>query len=139
MFHSLIPSKNVQIFKTVKCKTFFISKEWKIDPCLCTKTIFSCWPFLGMFFDHSSLNQIRLVTNHVLSITHFHSCFFLTFPFKFYFYIKLKLSIKDYLLLIYTFMCMLIFLKIIIQSFQSNRILSAGFGMAWNRYGLSCT
>ena len=48
-----------------------------------------------------------------------------------------KLSIKDYLLLIHTFMCMTIFLRIIISSHQI-RILSAGFGMAWNRDGLSC-
>ena len=49
-----------------------------------------------------------------------------------------KVSIKDYLLLIYTFMCMIIFLRIL--SFQSHqtRILSAGLGMAWNRDGLSC-
>jgi len=65
---------------------------------------------------------------------------FLTFPYKFYLYKKFKLSIKDYLLLIYTFMCMIIFLMIIILSFQSHqtRILSAGLGMSWNRYGLSC-
>ena len=53
------------------------------------------------------------------------------------------LSNRDYLLLIYTFMCMIIFLKeiiLIIISFQSNQIciLSVGFGMAWNRDGLSC-
>ena len=37
-------------------------------------------------------------------------------------------------------MCMLIFLRIIVLSFQSHqtRILSAGLGMAWNQYGLSC-
>ena len=36
-------------------------------------------------------------------------------------------------------MCMIIFLRIIILSFQSHqtRILNAGLGMAWNRYGLS--
>ena len=67
--------------------------------------------------------------------------FFLTFPFKFYLYKKFKLSIKDYLLLIYTFMCMIIFLRIIIISFQSHqiRIHSAGLGMAWNQEWLSCT
>ena len=59
----------------------------------------------------------------------------------FYLYKKIKLSIKDYLLLIHTFMCMIIFLRIIILSFQSHqiRILSAGLGMAWNREWLSCT
>ena len=84
--------------------------------------------------------KCRLVTKHVLSITHFHSCFFLIFPLKFYLNRKLRLSIKDYLLLIYTFMWMMIFLKIIILIFQSHQthILSAGLGMGWNRYGLSC-
>ena len=78
--------------------------------------------------------KCRLVTKHVLSITHFHSWFFLSFPFKFHLYKKFRLS-KHYLLLIYTFMCMIIFLRIIVLSFQSHqtRILSAGFGMAWNR------
>ena len=58
----------------------------------------------------------------------------------FYLYKKIKLSIKDYLLLVYTFMCMIIFLRIIILSFRSHqtRILSAGLGMAWIRDGLSC-
>ena len=45
---------------------------------------------------------------------------------------------KDYFLLIYTFMCVIIFLKIV--SFQSHqtRILSVGLGIAWNSLGLSC-
>ena len=62
-------------------------------------------------------------------------CFILTFPLKFYLHKKFKLSINDSLLLIYTFMCMVIFRRVIILSFQSNqtRILSAGLGMAWNR------
>ena len=62
-------------------------------------------------------------------------------PFKFYLYKKFKLSINDYLLLIYTFMCMVIFLRILIISFQSHqtRIRNAGLGMAWNQYGLSCS
>ena len=99
--------------------------------------------FLLTFFGHVlsilAWTKCRL-TKHVLSITHFHSCIFLTFPFKYYLYKKIKLSIKDYLLLIFTFMCMLIFLRILILSFQSHqtRILYAGLGMAWNRYGLSC-
>ena len=44
------------------------------------------------------------------------------------------------MLLIYTFMCMIIFLRILILSFQSHQIciLSVGLGMAWNRDGLSC-
>ena len=50
------------------------------------------------------------------------------------------MSNRDYLLLIYTCMCIILFLMIIILSFQSHqiRMLSAGLGMAWNRYGLSC-
>ena len=46
----------------------------------------------------------------------------------------------DYLLLIYTCMCIILFLTIIVLSFQSHqiRMLSAGLGIAWNRYGLSC-
>ena len=61
------------------------------------------------------------------------------FSIKFYVYKKFKLSIKNYLLLIYTFMCMIIVIRIVILSFQShqNRILSTGLGMAWNRDGLS--
>ena len=95
--------------------------------------------FFGHVLTILAWTKCRLVTKHVLSITHFHSCFFLTFPFKFHLYKKIKLSIKDYLLLIYTFMCMIIFLRIIIISFQSHqtRIPNAGLGMAWNRYGLS--
>ena len=52
---------------------------------------------------------------------------------------QLQLSIKDYLLLIHTFMCMITFLRIIILNVQSHqiRILSAGLGMAWNRELLS--
>ena len=85
--------------------------------------------------------KCRLFTKHLLSITHFHSCFFLLF----HLYKKIKLSIKDYLLLICTFMRMtiflrIIFLRLIILSFQSQqiRIISAYLGMAWNRDELSC-
>ena len=50
------------------------------------------------------------------------------------------MSDRDYLLLIYTCMCIILFLMILILSFKSHqiRMLSAGLGMAWNRYGLSC-
>ena len=50
------------------------------------------------------------------------------------------MSNRDYLLLIYMCMCIILFLMITILSFQSHQIcmLSAGLGMAWNRYGLSC-
>ena len=104
------------------------------------KNTFSCWPILGMFLTILAWTICRLVTKHALSITHFHSWFFLTFTLKFYLYKKCMLSIKDYLILIYTFMFMITFLRIIILSFQSHqtRILSAGLGMAWNRYVLSC-
>ena len=67
----------------------------------------------------------------------FESLFFLTFPLQFYLYNKFKLSVKDYLLLIYTFMCLIIFLRIIILSFQSHQSIP-GLRMAWNRDGLSC-
>ena len=56
------------------------------------------------------------------------------------FYTKNALSNRDYFLLIYTFICRITFLGIIILSFQSHhiRILNAGMGMACNREGLSC-
>ena len=46
---------------------------------------------------------------------------------------------RDYLLLIYTCMCIILFLMILILSFESHQIRmpSAGLGMAWNRYVLS--
>ena len=96
------------------------------------------WPLLNLkknkkkilltFFGHVltilACTKCRLVTKHVLSSTYFHSCFLLIFHLNF----------------IYTFMCMIIFLRIIILSFQSHqtRILNAGLGMARNRDGLSC-
>ena len=88
--------------------------------------------FFGNVSTILAWTKCRLVTKHVLSSTHFHSCFFLTIPFKFYIYKKFKLS--------NTFMCMIIFLRIIIPSFQSHqtRLLSTGLGMALNRYRLSC-
>ena len=103
------------------------------------KTIFFfLLTFFGYVLTILAWTKCRLVTKHVLSITYFHSCFFLTFPFKFYLYKKFRLSIKDYLLLTYKFVCMIIFLRII--SFQGHQtcILNAGLGMVWNRYGLSC-
>ena len=54
------------------------------------------------------LNKISLILYHTFSFM-----LFLTFPFKFYLYKKFKLSFKDYLLRICTFMCMIIFLRII--------------------------
>ena len=50
------------------------------------------------------------------------------------------MSHKYYLLLTYTFICMILFWRSIHLSFQSHQmcILSAGLGMARNRDGLSC-
>ena len=117
----------------------FTLNEWVIDPCLMYKKIFFSLTFFGHVLTILALTKRRLVTIHVLSSTYFHSCFFITFAFKFYLCQKFELSIKDYLLLIYTFMCMIIFLRIIIISFVSHqtRILNAGLGMTGNRYGLS--
>ena len=139
MFHSLIPLKNMKIF-VGHVLHFFTLNKWLIDTCLKYKK----YSFLLTFFGHVltilAWTKCGFVAKHVLSITHLNSCFFLTFPFKFYLFKKFKFSIKDYLLLIYTFMCMIIFLRKIILSFQSHqtRILNAGLGMAWNRQGLSC-
>ena len=94
----LNPLKNVQIFKgNVKCKTFFtlmyVQKKYY---------------FLMTFFRHVltilAWIKCRLVSKHVLSSTHFHSCFFLTFPVKFYIYKIFKSSIKEYLVLAILFL-----------------------------------
>ena len=66
------------------------------------KKIFFLVHIFGHVLTILAWTKCRLVTKNILSITHFHSCFFLTFPFKFYLYKKFKLIIKDYLLLIYT-------------------------------------
>ena len=79
------------------------------------KNYFFLLTCFGYVFTILAWTKCTLVTNHVLSFTHFHSCFFFTFPFKSYLYKKFKLSIKDNLLLIYTFMYMIIFLRIIIS------------------------
>ena len=118
-------------------KLFFIER---VGTCLMyKKNVFFLLTFFGHVLIILAWTKCRLVTKHVLSITHFHSCFFLTFPFKFYLCKKFKFSIKDYLLL-YTFMCIIILQRITILNFQSHqiRILSAGLSMAWNRDGLSC-
>ena len=78
--------------------------------------------FFGHVFTILAWTKCRPVTKHVLSSTYFRSCFFLIFPFKFYLYKKYE----DYLLLIYTFMCMIIFRRILILSFQSHQ--TRGFG-----------
>ena len=113
-----------------------------------SQTIFSFFLFPFCIFSIAVVSDSAL-SPQILKIqaltapplnTHFHSCSFLTFQFKFYLYIKFNLSSKDNLLLIYTFMCMIIFLRIIILSYQRHQIclLSAVLGMAWNRDGLSC-
>jgi hypothetical protein len=121
-------------------KHFFYVCLPKLTLVKCTNKYFFILTFFGHILIILAWTKCRLVIKHVLSIKYFHSCFFLFFPFKFYLYKKIKLSIKDYLLLIYTFMCMIIFLRIIILNFQSHqiRILSVGLGMAWNRGGVSC-
>ena len=94
-----ISLKNVQIFKGNVIV-------------YCTKK----YLFLMTFFGHvlAWTKICRLVTKHVLSSTHFHSCFFLTYLYV-YFYDN----------------------NFGFQSHQT-RILNAGLGMAWDRYGLSC-
>ena len=104
------------------------------------KNIFSCWPFLGIFLPFKLEPNVDLSPKkYFLGYISIHA-FLILFHSKFLLYKKCKLSIKVYLLLIYTFMCMIIFLMIIVLSFQSHqtRMLNAGLGMAWNWYGLSC-
>ena len=97
------------------------------------------WVFLLTFFGH--VLTILAWTKYVRYITHFPSCFFLTFPLKYYLYKKIKLSNKDYLLLISTFIGMIISRRSIQLSFQSHQMctFSAGLGMARNRDGQSCS
>ena len=117
---------------------FFYIKRWAVDPCLMYKKIYFLVNLsLGMF------RPFQLEANEDLSpnmyfLSHVFIHAFSYFSIKFYLYKKFKLSIKDYMLLINTFRCIIIFLRIMILSFQGHqtRILSAG--MAWNRYGLSC-
>ena len=106
--------------------------------CVKEKKIFLVDLFLGRFWP--AWTKCRLVAKHILSITHFHSCVFLIFPYKYYFYKKCQLSNKNNLLLIYTFMAMIQFWRSIHLSFQSHQLwtFSAGLEMAWNRNGLSC-
>ena len=63
---------------------------------------------------------------------------FHTLPFKYYLYKKCQLSIKDFLLLIHTFMCMLIFLRIIILNFQSHQIRILSGVWEWRGNGNDC-
>ena len=129
MFHSLIPLKNVQIFNgNVKYKSFNIKwvDNWplfNIKKKILVDLFWACFDILP---------GTKCSLGHQ-TCTYFHSCFFLTFPF-FYLYKKFKLSIKNYFLLIYTFMCIIIFLRIIILSVQSHQTQKN----ACTRYGLYC-
>ena len=90
--------------------------------------------FLLTFFGHVLIilawTKCRLVTKHVLSITHFHSCLFLTFPLKYYVFKKFKLSNKDYLLLIHMFMGTIQFWRSFHLSVQSHQMCT--FCAVWN-------
>ena len=61
---------------------FFTLKEWVIDPCLMYKKKFLL-TFFGYVLTILAWTTCRLVTKLVLSITHFHSCFFLLFRLDF--------------------------------------------------------
>ena len=98
MFHSH-SLKIKEIFKRTKCETFFSLKGGYNSPLLNVQKIFFLVDFFGARLYHCTMY-------HFLSITHFPSCFFLTFPLKYYLYKKYKLSNKDYLLLIYTVIVM---------------------------------
>ena len=126
-------SKNVHIFKGIeKCFTL-IKRSWMYKK-MC---------FLLTFFVLTIIawTNYRLVTKHVISITHFHTSFlfFSYFSMKILFIQKNKLSNKDYLLLIYTFMGMIQFWRSVQLSFKSHKMctFSPGLGMARNRDGLS--
>ena len=75
MFHSLIPLKNMQIFKgNAICNKKKSLKEWLIDPCLMYKKIFFLDDLFWACFDHSSLNQMQTC--------HQTCTFYHTFPIK---------------------------------------------------------
>ena len=85
--------------------------------------------FLQTFFRYAmtilAWTKCRLVTKHVLSfVTHYH-----TFPFKFYLY--KKTSIKDYVLLLYTIM-------IIILSFKVTKSAFLVRSWEWRGIGTDC-
>ena len=119
-------------------KLFFSLKDGSLVLVECTKKLFFCWPLMGMMIILAWTKCLH-VTKHVLSSTHFLSCFFLTFPLKYYQDKKIKLYIKDYVLHIYTFIVMIILWRSIHFGFQSHQMctFSAGLGMARNRDGLS--
>ena len=97
------------------------------------KNIFSCWPFLGMFWP-SSLNPMKTCQQTCIFYHTFQfMLFILTFPLKYY------LFNKDYFLLIYMFMGMIRFWRSIHLSFQNHQMctFSAGLGTVRNRDRLS--
>ena len=109
-------------------KLFYIKRVGNWSLFNVQKKYFFLLTFFGYILTILAWTKCRLVTKHLLSITHFHSCFFLTFfPFKFYLCKNLSCPSR-------------IICYLIIPSFQSHqtRILNAGMGMAWNRYGLPC-
>ena len=100
-----------------------------------------CFLFTFFVLTIIAWTNYRLVTKHVISITHFHtysSFLFLLFH-ENTIYTKKKRSNKDYLLLIYTFMGMIQFWRSVQLSFKSHKMctFSPGLGMARNRDGLS--
>ena len=126
MFHSLFPLITRTFLRGYSSVKLLLHKKMGNWPLLNVQNktkilddLFWAW------FDHSLEPN---VTKHLLSIKHFHSCFFRTFP-------LFKLSNKDYLLLIFTFIGVIQFWRSIYLSFQSHqiRILSVGLGMARNR------
>ena len=144
MFHSLIPLKNVQIFKRiVKRQTFLHLKSGYSWPLFnVQKNIFFLLTFFGHVLTILAWTKCRLVTKRVLSITNFHSCFFLLFHLIFIYTQNLSCPSKIiwYLFIRLCAMCMIIFLGITILSFHSHQIciLSAGLEMEWNWDRLSC-
>ena len=139
-FIPLYPKKSADFYRDWCLKLFFYIKRWVLALVECTKNIFFLLTFLGHVLAILAWSKCRLITKHVLFSTHFHSCFFLTFPLKYYLYKRFQLSNKENSLLIYTLMGMIQFWRSIHLSFQSPQMytLSAGLGMAWNRDGLSC-
>ena len=56
------------------------------------KKYFFLLAFFGRVLTILAWTKCRLVTKYVLFSTHFHSCFFLTFPLKYYLYKKTKVT-----------------------------------------------
>ena len=102
--------------------------------------IFCLVDLFGIVLTILEWTKWRLVTKHALSSTHLpFLCFLLTFSLKYYLYKKFELYNRDYSLLIYTFVSMIIFLRSIHLNFQSHQMctFSAGLVMARNWDGMS--